>query len=133
MAPSSQPSFTASTAHERYIMATFDDIADLCRNRDSLSDADDLAESVLVEQLISSQIDPDVLATTNEDGQTLLHIAAAFGRSPEFCQLLIDLNPSLMKARDNDGLLPLHLFAAGPVIMPFLLPAALFYSGRGLL
>eukprot|EP00956_Cyclotella_meneghiniana_P020531 scaffold36344_cov56-Cyclotella_meneghiniana.AAC.4 len=84
-------------------MATFDDIAYLCRNRD------DLSESVLVEQLISSQIDPDVLATTDDQGRTLLHIAVVSVRSPEFCNVLIYLNPALVKARDNDGWLPLHL------------------------
>ena len=42
-------------------------------------------------------------------GRTLLHYAAQRGRSPEFCQQLIDANPDLVKTADNNGKLPFHL------------------------
>eukprot|EP00956_Cyclotella_meneghiniana_P010831 scaffold15140_cov63-Cyclotella_meneghiniana.AAC.8 len=85
-------------------MATFNEIRYLCENKDRL-----LPESELVRRLKHSLICPNVLSTKVEDGWTLLHIAAAYGRSREFCRLLIDLNPSLVKARNNDGWLPLHM------------------------
>ena len=83
-------------------MSTYDYIDELCENDGNL------AESELVEHLKSTLIDPDVLAERNEVGWTLLHTAAVFGRSPEFCQLLIDLDHTLVKTQDNNGWLPLH-------------------------
>eukprot|EP00956_Cyclotella_meneghiniana_P010329 scaffold14277_cov69-Cyclotella_meneghiniana.AAC.3 len=42
------------------------------------------------------------------DGWTLLH-SAALHRPPEFCQLLIDANPNLVRTLNNDGELPVHV------------------------
>eukprot|EP00956_Cyclotella_meneghiniana_P010048 scaffold13870_cov77-Cyclotella_meneghiniana.AAC.3 len=84
-------------------MATYDDIrSSLCENIWYLS------ESELVQKLQSIQIDPEVLATTAENGLTLLHIAAGSGRSREFCKVLIDLDPTLLKALSHWGCLPVH-------------------------
>ena len=51
----------------------------------------------------------DVVQEKYGTGRTLLHYAAQRGRSPEFCQQLIDANPDLVKTVDNNGKLPFHL------------------------
>ena len=48
-----------------------------------------------------------VYERSDSDGSTLLHSAAYF-QSPEFCQLLINANPNLVRIRDDDGDLPVH-------------------------
>ena len=96
---------TAPTTPKSYIMATFDEIKSLCCNFN-------LPESKLVLRLKSILIDPEVLATTDDHGWTLLHIAARFGRFPEFCKVLIELRPALVKTRDNHEELPLHTACA---------------------
>ena len=40
--------------------------------------------------------------------QAVLHNSIYFGRSFDFCKLLIDHSPDLVKTLDNDGLLPIH-------------------------
>lgn len=67
-----------------------------------------LPESELVLKLKSTSIDPEALATTDENGSTLLHIATMFGRSPEFCKFRIELRPALVTTPNNYGYLPLH-------------------------
>eukprot|EP00956_Cyclotella_meneghiniana_P015886 scaffold24692_cov67-Cyclotella_meneghiniana.AAC.1 len=94
---------TALTTPKPYIMAVYDEIRDLCRNFKLK-----LPESELVLRLKSTRIDPGVLATTSEYGFTLLHDAAMFGRSPEFCKLLIELRPAFVETRDNYRCLPVH-------------------------
>ena len=83
-------------------MASFESILHLCKNND------DLPEYDLVSRLKATQIDPDVLATTDARGRTLLHIAAWYGRRPEFCKEFVDLDANLVKTADVDGFLPIH-------------------------
>eukprot|EP00956_Cyclotella_meneghiniana_P027104 scaffold60061_cov35-Cyclotella_meneghiniana.AAC.1 len=52
---------------------------------------------------------PEVVQEKYGTGRTLLHYAGTCGRSPEFCQQLIDTNPDLVKTVDNNGKLPFHL------------------------
>lgn len=40
---------------------------------------------------------------------TLLHVAAKNGRSVDFCKLILDRNPELVKIPDDDGMLPIHI------------------------
>eukprot|EP00956_Cyclotella_meneghiniana_P004826 scaffold5983_cov62-Cyclotella_meneghiniana.AAC.1 len=89
-------------------MASYDEIRDLCYNFKL-----NLPESELVLRLKSTRIDPGVLATTSSEyGFTLLHDAAMEGRSPEFCKVLIELRPTLVKTRGNNGRLPVHTACA---------------------
>ena len=83
-------------------MATFDYIAALCSNDDNLS------ESELVSTLRATQFDPSVLYRRGSVSYTLLHIAAKYGRSPEFCSVLHELDVTLVKSVDNRGWLPFH-------------------------
>eukprot|EP00956_Cyclotella_meneghiniana_P012450 scaffold17673_cov59-Cyclotella_meneghiniana.AAC.1 len=85
-------------------MVTFQEIKDLCWNRAGLS------EPELVSKLKQvTQIDPNVLATRDEHGRTLLYFAASTGRSREFCQVLHEQNGTLVKTTDNIcGMLPIH-------------------------
>ena len=82
-------------------MTTFESIVALCENKAELSESD------LISQLKAVQIDPDVLAARDEVGSTLLHIAAC-NRSPEFCQVLHELNATLVKSEDIWNGLPIH-------------------------
>ena len=87
-------------------MVTFDEIEikDLCMNYEER-----LSETELVSRLKATQIDPDVLSTRSASGMTLLlHYAAFHGRSGEFCQVLHELDVSLVKTQDNEGWLPMH-------------------------
>ena len=78
-----------------------------------------LSETKLVSRLKALQIDPGVLSerggehTLGEEGKTLLHIAAKFGRSPEFCSVLHELDVTLVKSVDNRGWLPFHAACKG--------------------
>ena len=83
-------------------MATFDDIVALCSNDD------DLSESELISRLKAAQITPDIFLERGEYGLTLLHNAAAYGRSPEFSHVLHELDVTLVKTQDNAGWLPVH-------------------------
>eukprot|EP00956_Cyclotella_meneghiniana_P012556 scaffold17853_cov65-Cyclotella_meneghiniana.AAC.8 len=90
-------------------MATVHDIKTLCRN------PDDLSESELVSTLRATEIDPNELSERDFQGETLLHIAAMHGRSPEFCRVLHDQNSTLVKTTDNYGWLPVHCACNHPV------------------
>lgn len=48
------------------------------------------------------------LLQSDDDGRTLLHIAAWYGRSPKFCKVFIDQNEILLEIADEDGFLPIH-------------------------
>eukprot|EP00956_Cyclotella_meneghiniana_P014448 scaffold21568_cov33-Cyclotella_meneghiniana.AAC.1 len=90
--------------------ATLNSILRLCKNKDALPESD------LVSRLKAMQIDPNVLAKTysqrtGDEGirrGTLLHFAARFGRSPEFCKEFVDLDANLVKTADANGFLPIH-------------------------
>jgi len=84
-------------------MATFNDIEALRWN------PDDIPESELVSTLKAIEIDPSVLSDRNHIGETLLHLAAKRGRSPEFCGVLHELDVTLVKSTNNCGWLPVHL------------------------
>ena len=80
---------------------SFESIRDnLCYNDDGRS------ESELLEQLkliLSANPDVEVIS----DGWTLLHRAAE-ERSPEFCKLLVEFNPEVVRVTDPNGWLPFH-------------------------
>ena len=84
-------------------MATFKLIKDLCYNFDDL-----LSESELISTLKAIQIDPGVLSERNEYGRTLLFMAAESGRSPDFCQVLHELDATLVRTQEKYGWLPVH-------------------------
>ena len=83
-------------------MATFNDIGAICANSDNLS------ESELVSILKATQIEPSVLSERDEKGRTLIHIAAIYKRSAEFCKLIHEQNGTLVKTTDNHGMLPMY-------------------------
>ena len=66
----------------------------------------DNTEPKLLLQLL--EIDPGVVQEKDGYGMTLLHYAAS-NRSPEFCQLLIDSNPELLRTADDYDKLPFHI------------------------
>ena len=84
------------------IMATFNDVRALCMNQAHLS------EPELVSRLRSMEIELNVLAARDPEGATLLHCAVEYGRSPEFCRVIHELDATLVKTQDNYGWLPLH-------------------------
>ena len=91
--------FDLGEEQERNIEFTpYESVYDLCRNDRELS------ENELVEQLERIlETDSDVLLETNEFGDTMLRYAIAYKRSLNFCKLLIDHNPDLVRTTDNDG------------------------------
>eukprot|EP00956_Cyclotella_meneghiniana_P011258 scaffold15837_cov49-Cyclotella_meneghiniana.AAC.4 len=74
------------------------------------------SESELVSQLEAIlKANPDVAVETSRPPGpvlTLLHHAARL-RSPEFCRLLIDVNPNLVRTANNRGTLPFHIACLG--------------------
>ena len=101
----SSQGFDLGEEQERNIEFTpYESVYDLCRNDRQLS------ENELVEQLERIlETDPDVLRETDERGNTLLRNAIMYQRSLNFCKLLIDHNPDLVRTTDNDGSLPIHI------------------------
>eukprot|EP00956_Cyclotella_meneghiniana_P004648 scaffold5730_cov55-Cyclotella_meneghiniana.AAC.17 len=83
-------------------MATFNDIGAICANSDNLS------ESELISILKATQIEPNLLSERDQRGLTLLHIAARYKRSAEFCSLIHEQNGTLVKTTDNHGMLPMY-------------------------
>ena len=83
-------------------MVTFESIIRLCYNED------DLSEPELVSRLKAALNDPGVLSERDGNGYTLLNIAAVYGRSPDFCQVLHELDLALVKTKDNYGWLAVH-------------------------
>eukprot|EP00956_Cyclotella_meneghiniana_P037459 scaffold139217_cov25-Cyclotella_meneghiniana.AAC.1 len=109
---------THLTLQITYTMASFNSsfksAVALCRNRkgEDIYSSLDLSESELVSQLEAIlKINPDVVHKRDEIGWTLLHHAAEC-RSPDFCKLLVDINPDLVKSVTHRGLnrgqLPFH-------------------------
>ena len=74
----------------------------LYRSKGSESDALEKLSSFL-------STNPNVVREVDGLRQTLLHHAAAGKRSPEFCKLLVQLNPEAVRATDSFGSLPFHL------------------------
>ena len=100
----SSQGFDFGEEQERNIEFTpYDLVYEVCRNDRQLP------EKELVEQLERIlETDSDVLLETNEFGDTMLRYAIAYKRSLNFCKLLIDHNPDLVRTTDNDGSLPIH-------------------------
>jgi len=75
---------------------------DLCINYNNLS------EPALLSQLESVLTkDPNVVYEKDNDGFTLLHIAAAL-RSPEFCKMIAEVDSELVRSTSNEGFLPIY-------------------------
>ena len=51
---------------------------------------------------------PNVLQERDEHNQTLLHFACRYGRSSEFCKVIIEADHDLVMAVNNNGWLPFH-------------------------
>eukprot|EP00956_Cyclotella_meneghiniana_P014383 scaffold21514_cov33-Cyclotella_meneghiniana.AAC.1 len=74
----------------------------LCRNDYKLS------EPALLSQLESVLTkDPNVVLGIDNDGFTLLHIAAGL-LSPEFCKMIAEVDSELVRSTTNEGRLPIH-------------------------
>lgn len=91
---------STATSNDTYAMASscsFNSARALCRNDEGLS------ESELVSKLEAILKTNPIVVHEDDgyDGRTLLH-HAAFDRSPEFCKLLVDMNPDLLKFFSND-------------------------------
>eukprot|EP00956_Cyclotella_meneghiniana_P030103 scaffold74946_cov46-Cyclotella_meneghiniana.AAC.5 len=87
--------------------SSFKSVKALCGNDNNHTESD-----LLLQLSAILQSDPDVVQELDDtpfigNGRTLLHHAAECS-SPEFCQLLIDMNPDLVKTADNSGVLPFH-------------------------
>ena len=84
-------------------MSTFDSIKALC-NRN-------LPESILVSKLkevVLTPCNPNVLATKDDYGNTLLHYASYNSKCYELCRILHDLDPALVQTANYGGRLPIH-------------------------
>ena len=80
---------------------------DLCYNEE------DLSESKLVSQFEAIlKTNPDVANKAGDEGITLLHHAVRY-QSPDFCKLLIDTNPDLVRTAHISGWLPFYSACSG--------------------
>eukprot|EP00956_Cyclotella_meneghiniana_P011257 scaffold15837_cov49-Cyclotella_meneghiniana.AAC.3 len=87
--------------------SSFDSAVDLCYNEE------DLSESELMSQFQAIlKTNPDVATKSDDEGVTLLHHAAMY-RSPDFCKLLVDRNPDLVRTAQLSGWLPFHGACSG--------------------
>eukprot|EP00956_Cyclotella_meneghiniana_P023869 scaffold47168_cov25-Cyclotella_meneghiniana.AAC.3 len=90
-----------------YPSSSFRSAVALCPNDNKLTES-----KLLLQMSAILQSNPNVVQEKHDGeyrfGSTLLHYAAC-GRSPEFCQLLIDMNPDLVKTADHYGVLPFHV------------------------
>ena len=86
------------------ISDAFDSFIYLCFSNDEFTDSE-LVEQL---QLILETNSGAVHERSNLSGMTLLHYAAIQGMSVDFCQLLIDHSPELIRTPDNNGALPFH-------------------------
>eukprot|EP00956_Cyclotella_meneghiniana_P022751 scaffold43406_cov36-Cyclotella_meneghiniana.AAC.2 len=75
----------------------------LCNNISKLTESE-----LLLQMSAILKSNADVVQEKYRTGKTLFHYAATCGRSPEFCQQLIEANPDLVKTADNNGKLPFH-------------------------
>ena len=85
---------------------SFDSVCDLCHNHERLSKSE-LASRL--EAILKTN--PDVAHEEDRYGHTLLHHAVLNRRLPDFCKLLVDVNPVVVKD-DNNGRRPLPLHVA---------------------
>lgn len=75
----------------------------LCKNVDR-----DPESALLQDMRLVFYIDPNAANGIADNGMTVLHCAVIYCRSVEFCKLLIERKPELVKTPDNDGMLPIH-------------------------
>ena len=64
--------------------------------------------SKLKEDILSTLSNLNVLATRDDYGNTLLHYASYNSKCYEFCRLLHELDPTLVKTANQGGRLPIH-------------------------
>eukprot|EP00956_Cyclotella_meneghiniana_P015689 scaffold24280_cov55-Cyclotella_meneghiniana.AAC.6 len=81
---------------------SFEALTGVCLNDNKLTESE-----LLLQLRAILQSAPGVIQEKDSLGQTPLHYAA-WNRSPELCQLLIDMNPDLVNTVDNIGRLPIH-------------------------
>ena len=93
--------------------STFDSILSLCRNHEGLPESELLSRlGPIVEtnpDALQEKYSPNGRGFSRlETGFTLLHFAAA-NRSPQFCEILVNSKPDLLRNSDNGiGILPFH-------------------------
>ena len=99
---------TLTVAGER-LQAIQGEIKRLCRNDESVSESE-CVESL--RELLMTAHGKEAAKTIDligNKGHTMLHYAAGCCRSPQFCQLLLEIDDEMMIKKDNLGQLPLHL------------------------
>eukprot|EP00956_Cyclotella_meneghiniana_P029403 scaffold71027_cov58-Cyclotella_meneghiniana.AAC.4 len=93
--------------------STFDSILSLCRNHEGLPESELLSRlGPIVEtnpDALQEKYSPNGRGFSRlETDFTLLHFAAA-NRSPQFCEILVNAKPDLLRNSDNGiGILPFH-------------------------
>ena len=78
-------------------------IYELCRNYEKISEYELVKKLTRIFELV-----PGALREPNENGWTPLHVAIDDRRSFDFCKVLIDNNPDLVKTPRNGNFLPIH-------------------------
>ena len=75
----------------------------LCNNKE-------VNDEIVIQNLkLLIQRNPEAVRHADNDGDLPIHMAAACGRSPEFCRVLIEAYPGSERMNNTYGALPLHL------------------------